>query len=59
MYIQGRSSSVGDILIDFTGGIISVIVFNIIRNFVESLSLLIKRSRNKKKTIKKAKLNKV
>ena len=59
MYIQGRSSSVGDVLIDFTGGIISVTIFNIIRNFVESLSLLIKRSRNKKKTIKKAKLNKV
>ena len=59
MYIQGRSSSVGDVLIDFTGGIISVTIFNIIRNFVERLSLLIKISRNKKKTIKKAKLNKV
>lgn len=59
MYIQGRSSSVGDVLIDFTGGIISVTVFNFIRNFVESLSLSIRKNKSKRKAIKKAKLNKV
>lgn len=59
MYIQGRSSSVGDVLIDFTGGIVSVTVFNFIRNIVDNLSAKIKKSRTKRKAIKKVKLNKV
>lgn len=59
MYIQGRSSSVGDVLIDFTGGTLSVIVFNFIRNCIENLSMLIKKSKSKRKTIKQSRLNKV
>lgn len=59
MYIQGRSSSVGDVLIDFTGGTISVIIFNFIRNTVDNLSVKIKKNRTKRKAIKKVKLNKV
>ncbi len=59
IYIQGRSSSVSDVLIDFIGGILSILVFNFIRNFVESLSLSIRKNKSKRKVMKRTKLNKI
>lgn len=37
MYIPGRNSNVLDVLIDFLGGIIGVIIFSIMKNILSSL----------------------
>ncbi len=48
MYIPGRNSNVLDVLIDFSGGIIGVTIFSILRKAIFSLGKIFKRNDSKK-----------
>lgn len=48
MYIPGRNSNVLDVLIDFSGGVIGVIIFSIIKNIALSLCKVLGMKGSKK-----------